>query len=342
MKEKEILSRIKETAINEMPDVSKKINLANIDIEPKVKRSFNFNFGKVLRLASVSIVLLVTALFAYNAFFNNSSSTLTPLASDTEILGFQTITGAILLEDSEVEDLNFIESDDVLPLSSMTESFMIDDYVEEMNPLIHLMETVLNESDSIKYQEFESDLENYQYAFEYKSYDLAKNEIKYRVYYNNDGETLTGKVILNEKEYEFTKTNLQTRVYSSEENYILIDNESTSLKQKFNYRLYGIDGLVMENNMEISRVNNRLQVKASFKRNNSETIVLNIQRSYQTGLDELEVEFEIKGQKGSFRVMLEESQEFGYRYRYILSENNQVNQPRGPFAGRDSSNNSFN
>lgn len=337
MKEKEILSRINKAAIEEMPDVLGRINLNNIAIEPNERKHFSFNFAKSVRLAVTSIALLITGFFVYNTFFSPINNSNTPLESDIEILGFQTITGAVLLDENNLVELSYTGDYESFPLNAFTtESLDIDDYIEDINPYIHLMETILNNNDSIDYQTFESDDANYAYAFKYTSSDLTKNELTYRIYYNQTVDTISGKIVFSDREYLFEKTQNQIKINIDENNYILVENNSTSTQQQFNYSLYQNGVKTLENDLEVYRVQNNIQVRTRINKNGL-SINLYVQRRYLSNLDELEVDYEIEESQrqinGQFKVNLEFDQQInGYKYRYVLSDNGEINQPRGPFS----------
>jgi hypothetical protein len=268
MKEKEIRERIKQTALNEIPDVYEKIKLNNIQIEPRKRRDFNFSFAKTLKIVFTSFVLIVTGFFVYNFILNNSIDSNTPLASDMELLGFQAISGSVLLGDLEAEELSYDSfSSEIIPLSATTESISIDTYIDDINPLVHMMETILNSSSDIEYKEFDSDDVSYQYAFSYKSYDLAKNAVNFKIYYNKTNEDFEGKVIIEDNTFEFDKNSLRLQVRASETNYINIENKSTDLQQAFKYSLYQNSELVLENDLELYRIQKNIQVRTRVTKN---------------------------------------------------------------------------
>lgn len=337
MKEKEIRERIKQTALNDMPDVYEKINLNNIQIEPRKRPKFSFDFAKSLKIVFTSFVLVVTGFFVYNFIINNNIDSTTPLASDLEILGFQSITGTVLLGDAELEELSYNNLDsEVVSLSQMTASISIDDYVDDINPFVHMMETILNSTDEITYNEFDSDDEDYQFAFSYKSSDLAKNEVTFKIYYNKNEDLFDGKIVVEDKIYEFDKNSIRMQIRTTDTDYIEVKNNSTEIKQAFNYRLYQNEELVFENEMELFRVQNNLQVRTRITKNGL-SMNLYFQRKYMSDLDELEIEYEIEENDsritGDFKVGLEFDQMMnGYKYRYVFSNNSTTDKPRGPFA----------
>ncbi|MDY0011042.1 MAG: hypothetical protein RBR96_04835 [Candidatus Izemoplasmatales bacterium] len=337
MKRKEIEAFIKQKALAEMPEVIDRINLDRITIEPKKRKVFNFNFGNFVKFASGMIALVVTGFIAYNALFSDNSNPV--LSTDTEVLGFQTITAAVLLDDANLVELSYSAPLEITELQMTTQEVMsIEDYVGDINPYMHLMETIINDNDSVKYEEFVSDDENYTYAFSYTSTDLSKNPVTYKVYYNLNEEMASGKIKFGEKEFSFEAKKALTTVRIDSENYITVSDESTTTLQKFNYRLYQ-NGLKMsENNLEIYKVNNNIRVRTKVMKNGL-SLNLDVKREFFNELDEFEVTYEIENQtnmiNGNFRINLEfDSEENGYVYRYTFGNNNGgMNQPRGPFMG---------
>ncbi|MGD9761785.1 MAG: hypothetical protein AB7U52_05105 [Candidatus Izemoplasmatales bacterium] len=339
MKKIEIEARIRKAAIEEMPDIISRINLDNIVIEPRNRKTFNFNFPRFIKLAVTSIALVITAFFVYNSFFSSAINSNTPLESDVELLGFQTVTGAILLEDSDVAELSFTDFPEVTALSTTitSETININSYIEEINPFMHMMETILNTDNTISYETFTSDDELYTNAFSYTSSDLAKKELTFKIYYNQSESQLNGVIKFSDKVYNFESNNSQTKVESDESNYIVVTDSSTDLQQKFNYKLYQNGLSVMENNLEIYRVQKNIQVKTMISKNG---LIMNlyVQRKFFDNLDEFEVDYEIENEgqyiNGQFQVNLEFDQEVNdYNYRYVLANNGSVDQPRGPFGG---------
>jgi len=335
MKKKEIESRIKVEALREIPDIYERINLQQIKIEPKKKQTFSFNFVRTLKLSLTSIFILVSGLFLYNYFLSPNSNTNTPLASETELIGFQTVSAAALLEQFNVTELNDTSNYDSIDLAFVpNESLNIDDYLDDINPFINLMETILNTDSNIKYTSFDSDVEDYEFAFTYNSQDLAKEAITYTVYYNQN--PLSGIIKHKDKVYNFNFDNQETTVYLDEENYIIVNNNSDETQQKFSYQFYFNNQLRQENEIEIFRVQRALQVKATINKNGL-MMKLHFQRKYLTNLDEIEIDYEIEENDnsiiGKFQVNLEFDQMMNiYRYHYIMSKNESFDRPRGPFS----------
>ncbi len=335
MKKIEIEARIRAEALKEIPDIYEKIDLNRIVIEPKTKRVWNFNFAKSLKLALTSIFVLVSGFFVFNYFFSPDSSTNTPLASETELLGFQTVSAAVLLEQVDVVEMSYSSSyDSEILYFGANENLNIDDYLNDINPFINLMETILNTDSNIQYTSFVSDLAEYEFAFTYSSKDLAKEAISYKIYYNKD--PFSGIIIHKNLTYAFTHDNLQTTVYLNNENYISVTNNSDETQQKFAYQFYFNNQLQQENEIEVYRVQRTIQVRATINKSGA-TMRLYFQRKFYSNLDEIEIDYEIEDNNqsinGKFQVNLEFDQQMNmYRYRYVISKDEILNRPRGPFS----------
>jgi hypothetical protein len=263
-----------------------------------------------------------------------------------EIIGFQTITGSILLEDFSVEELNYTEDDYLNSLElSVTESIDVNDYLDDINPFMHLMETIINQDETIMYEEFQSDDENYSYAFSYTSSDLAKNEVIYKVYYNQSEETTEGEIRFNDYNYQFTKNNQNIKIEIDENNYVNINDLSTNNQQKFAYQLYKNGLKALDTDIEIYRVNKNIEVKTNINKNGL-SMNLYIKRNFYSNLDEFEVDYEITENQnqvaGKFNVNLEfDSTINTYKYRYIMENNGTAEKPRGPINNPGRNNNPF-
>ena len=338
MKKQDIEKRIRDAANMEMPDVFSKINLENINIEPVEKRHFNFNFGRIMKYAVSTFALIITAVLVYNNFFSPINNTNTPLETNEEIIGFQTVTGAILLDELNVVELSYSQDDYLTQLSNeVSEEIDVTDYFDEINSLIHVMESILNQDSDIVYESFVSDDENYEYAFKYTTNDLADNEITYLVYYNNDTEDLNGKIVFGDRTFEFIETDSRLRIKIDDDNYIEVLNNSSEEQQEFNYKLYTNGNMVLENTMQLYRVAGSLEVKSEVLKN-GRILNLQAQRKFMSNYDELEVEYEIKENQnvkaGKFRVNLEFDQTInGFKYMYIFDndDNGRFEGPRRPF-----------
>jgi len=346
MKNKEIKERINQAVINDIPDVFNRIDLDKINIEPRESKKWGINFLKTIRYATVAVVLTLTVFFSYNFFFAPIQDSTTPLESEMEIIGFQTITGSILLEDFSVEELNYTEDDYLNSLElSVTESIDVNDYLDDINPFMHLMETIINQDETIMYEEFQSDDENYSYAFSYTSSDLAKNEVIYKVYYNQSEETTEGEIRFNDYNYQFTKNNQNIKIEIDQNNYVNINDLSTNNQQKFAYQLYKNGLKALDTDIEIYRVNKNIEVKTNINKNGL-SMNLYIKRNFYSNLDEFEVDYEITENQnqvaGKFNVNLEfDSTINTYKYRYIMENNGTAEKPRGPINNPGRNNNPF-
>lgn len=340
MRKQDIEKRIRDAAINEMPDVFKRINLQNIEIEPVKKKYVNFNFGRIMKFAVSSFALIITAILVYNNFFSPINNSNTPLETNEEIIGFQAVTGAILLDELNIVELSYSENDYLTQLSTeIEEQIDVNDYLDEINTLIHVMESILNQDSDIIYESFISDDENYEFAFKYTTKDLADNEIIYLIYYNNNNENddVEGKIVFGEKIFEFTQIAGEIMISIDGDNYIEIVNNSSDEQQEFNYKLYIEGNMVLENTMQLYRVSRSLEVKSEVVKNGM-VLRLQAQRRFLSNYDELEVEYEIQDNQrvanGNFKVNLEFDQTInGFKYMYVFDndENGRVERPRRPF-----------
>ena len=338
MKKSDMKARIKEAAINEIPDVFAKINLGSIIIEPKTKKKFQLNFGRLLSVFLTTFVFIFSGYIIYNAYFSPLNNTNTPLETDIEILGFQVVTGAVLLNHSVILETYYQDSIYIQNINQdLSTGQSIDDYYSDIGSLIHLMEVIVNSNNLITYVTVESDNLSYTNAFDFTAYDLTKTKLMYRVYYNQSDDQIEGIIRIDQNDYYFSSVDQEIEVANQTLNRIMIRNTSTETQQAFTYKQYYNNELVVENDLIIKQVQQKIQVFASLRKGNL-IIDLNVQRRSLSNMDELEVEIEVNNNgnmiQGRFRVVLElDSLSNTYNYRYSQDRGNSSSQPRGPFSG---------
>jgi len=323
MKKKDLIAKIKATAIEEMPEVLKKIDItkANIEDVPETIRS-PFNFRKAVSYSFASLFILVTGITVFNfiAWGNDT----TPLETDTEIVGFQTISAASLLEAFDVIELSQTESTyNIMQLSDLTtavDDTTIIDQISLVNNYLNMAETVLVDENQYLYEDVESDDTAYSYSFRYNGTDLMGNLISYRGYYNiieQDGYQMEiGILIHDEDNYTYSTVvedndgvlTYRYRISLSAQNYVEVINSSTEKVQQFTYRVYKNSELF--NQSEVSLVRNRTSLKAQIK----------ITNRYNQEID-LEVERDMS---------IMENQRF--RVNYKITENQSSTEAQGQFT----------
>jgi hypothetical protein len=283
-------------------------------------------------------VLFFSSLFIYNLIFSDSSSSITPLESNIELLGFQTVSAASIFENSDVSDLSYTQLAQTTQLNNDSNDLDISDYIDSINPYIKLFETILNSDNLISYVQSESDLEGYDYLITYKTNTLDKNELVYKIYYNQFDQNNEGIIKSQDKSYYFNQTTDAITVNYDEKSFIVISISEIESAQRFDYSLYKNNQIVSSNSIEIIRVKRNIEARLTINQNN---LIMRLygMRNLKSNLDELEIEYEINDKQnqtnGRIKVNLQFNQNEGkYHYVMTLPNNKKVDVPR-PNMGPD-------
>lgn len=329
MKNKDIKNKIKNQAIAEMPDVLNRINLEEINIEENVNSANRSNWKSFinLRLVFTTLILIISGVVVFN-IFNSQSNTGVPLEADYEVLAFETISSATLLEYSETEVLDTSSDRQIIELSDNSASD-IDIYLKDIRPLIELSEIFINSEEKITYEKLDSDLAEYQYLVNFRAEDLTETIIQYKLYYNQNNDNIEGVIALGDVNYSFTKDNSSFKTYKNESDYIEVSINTKDDKQTFSYQMYKNNQLQFFTNMELTKVNNQYMAKYNYNNNQGLQIGLEMQRNNQNQFD---VDFDITDQsqnmRGRFNVNVE--QENGESsYRFSFPDNSESCETRG-------------
>ncbi len=294
MKKKDIIASIKQSALDEMPDVLHKIDISKIEIEsvtPIEKPKFNFH--KAFSYTFASLFILVSGLLAFNII--NIGTDYTPLNSDTEIVGFQTVSGAALLDSfNNVDELSLSESNlDIFELSTttiQTPDNSIIDQINTINHYLNMAETVLVNEKQFVYKSVESDNPDYEYAYQYNGTDLLGNLITYYGYYNitetNAGQIEQGILIHDDTVFHYSSVTVQDgfnsiyryHIYVNEDDFVEVMNQSNNKVQKFQYNVYRNNQLTSSSTLTITSKDNKLLATLNITNQDNQEILLNLER----------------------------------------------------------------
>jgi len=351
MKKKDLIATIKQTALNEMPDVKNRIDITKIRIEPKPETVKSpFNFRKAVSVTFASLFILISGIFVFN--FVNIGTNVTPLESDTEIVGFQTVSAAALLDSFNVSELALTdESNDVVELAttSVTTEDSSDDIINQIkliNHYLNMAETVLGNKNQYLYQTIESDMEAYEYAFQYNGTDMNGNLITYKGYYNivENGEVQTeqGILIHDGVTFHYSSSTIQNeganlyryRIRTTETNYVEVTNQSTASVQRFQYRVYRDDQLANTSTLTVTSKQNGLRANLNIQNQQGNQISLELKRDMSdTANQQFQVQYALTtdaGQtNGEFKVGLKYDEATQtYRYQYNIDNRDVVIEAR--------------
>lgn len=341
MRKKDILNKIKTSALNDMPDVFEKIHINDIDIEEKAE-SFrpSINLRRAFTYTFASLFILISGFVIYSVGFNHSSADLHPLETETELMGFQTVSAAALLSSYDYIDLEASADDySLMELSQTTLS--IENELDLLTEYINLAETVVANKTNYVYQEIVSDKSDYQYSFEYKGIDLVGNLINYQVYYNlskNDDniDVSSGIMVHSNKAYTFNSTTVETetgfiqkyQIYINNNNYVEVTDVSTEKLQKFSYEVYKNNQLHHSSELKLINADDQLVAEIIINQSQNKQLTLEFQRSFSNFETQ---SFQVKytylknntSEAGSFDIDLvldSETSQYAYQFRFSNKE----------------------
>jgi len=218
MKRKALYKIIQAKAMNDMPDILSKINLDAIEIIPetvKQKRA-SWNLSRVLSYSVSFVAFIIVAILGINIIIGGSQPNQTPLETDTELIGFQAVSAASLLEGMDLTDLSY----NITPLAfSLDETSIIESELPAINQYLSMLEITLGDSDAIAYDAIASDRGNYTFCIQFQSTDLTQNTYNFKFYYNQAETTnqtnITGIMAYDDREFVMTGIMYKTSEPSS-------------------------------------------------------------------------------------------------------------------------------
>ncbi|MCK4552338.1 MAG: hypothetical protein KAU02_05410 [Tenericutes bacterium] len=346
MKKDDIIKRIKNSALSEMPDVLNRINISNIKIdEPELSKS-PFNFRRAFSYTFASIFILITGFAIFNFGIAPNITDNTPLENETEVVGFQIVSAATLFDSSAPVELAYTTTSNY-NIIELSDDNPIVDNLDYINRYIRLAETVLGNQNSLIYDKVDSTNPSYEHAFEYRSADLLDNLIVYEGFYNqteSEGHTITNGIILHDDiEYQFNSfvhevnglTINKYRIQIDQENYIEVTNKSNNNIQKFSYKVF-IDGQ-LDNESELTLTQRQNIFRAEIKINNqNEEMTLNVTRDSQSEIKQFNIAYKFVNQdvEGEMTVNLYQNQiSNSYQYQYNFGGSEPIYHDRSIQAG---------
>lgn len=339
MNRKQLKNLVRETAINEMPDVLKKINLDQIDVIPasEPSRFRHWNLRSVMTYTFSFLFIGVISFITYSAFAN-SQINYTPLESEDQVIAFQAISAAALLDDIDTTVLAF----EATPLSYATIPLSIDtttilqNEIDIINQYLNMMEIVLGDTSTMATSSVESDDENYDYEIIYRNVDLVGDLIEFKFYYNlveadsittlegilyHDSQTyfITGVVNASQDGFTSFEASLDS------ENYVSVENISSEDSQEFVYQIYKNNAFQNQGQVSLSLSKDILSA-AIDTTGRSCAFSLNVARVKESSMSKFQIKYSIKSGTilgdGEFEVGVEYNQSMGkYLYKYVMSSN---------------------
>jgi hypothetical protein len=265
MKNKEVLQRIKEVALSQMPDVSHSISLETIRIPSLSKRTNSKNrFSKV----SLSfLMLLIFGISSYFVFFSPTDQSVYALQSDTENYGYQILTGAMFLQSES-------PSNDIVPLSMQLlseESTLFEDNIDTFNQSFAVLEGLIGAKEDITFQLLESDKPQYRQMIQVQLKSLQDEDIVYRIYLRKmlrrNIQQFEGLIEFSSSNYTFSFQRLsgqertRIRIESSENTIIIIHQTTVNDTLRFRYDIMESDNVKRTITLDVLKEDNQITAR---------------------------------------------------------------------------------
>ena len=343
MKNKELFRMINAAAENDIPNVIERIDLAKIDILPdeKALRSPRFTLQSILTYALSSLLVIIGLFWAMIELSTDNVPNYTPLETEAEIIGYQTLSATTLLEGLEPIELGY----SLLASTEIAEESEIAGEIATINAYVNMMEITLGAENELTYRLQESDLAEYQTMISFNGQGLAGETISYRFYYNAEDQegkrVFQGVISFLDHEYPANgeiatagapEIRSTFHVAIDAENYVEIDDVSTDTNQTYSYRIYKSNILQNAATIKLNASKNSLRAEIAYQsRGNSFRLEVEKNRSQNA----LTIRYQVAGAKaeaGSIAVGLEYDEESGtYSYRYQIK--NAAGTPQGEYNG---------
>jgi len=324
MKNKDIKKKIKQAAIQEIPDVLQNINLETIQIEDKpMKKKTHMNLP--YKFIFASLMFLLAFILSFNLFFNQETQS--PFETNDELLAFQTVSAESLLSYSLNEDTTLS-----MPLSETTSTSAddLETYLDDMKPMINLAELIVNQKDDISYQVMDSDRQEYSNQIVFMAENLSEEIIEFNIYYNQHDDYIQGIVVSNDTTYEFRQDHESYRLSIDDERYIEVNNQKDNGEHQFTFRYVKNQQEIYTTMIDVLLENNEYQADFTYINQRGIQIALSMRRKNGDGFD---VDYQVNDQqqvfKGRFNVQVENDQATGRpMYHFMFDDESEAQSER--------------
>jgi hypothetical protein len=330
MKRKVLYQKIDNAFEMSIPDVYSKINYPAIDLPPRPEPSAHSrpNWRQVLRYSMSFMVLFAVVALGIQLAMLFPQVQYHPLESETELIGFQTLSALTLLESDSIDELSYRPD----TLSESVSTDFTTDELDLINDYLNMLEVTLGDTNSSSYQMIASDRDAFQYCLQIRRVDLLNQQTENRFYFNrtetDESISVEGVVTHSEGEYEVTGLMAQItsenssffRVELNEFNSVTVYDQSDSVQQKFTVRVLR-SGQESET-VEIALESSRNLLKASLKMTIAQKqIALRVEKNKANDGFDIDYETQVQSQKrlGNIEVQItydDASQKYMYQYTF--------------------------
>ena len=330
MNRKNIKRLIQETALKEMPDISTRFNLKDVEVIEPVSQKFGFfSLKRGLVLSLSFIFIFVSSYFVFQTISNNVPNPL-PLESDTEAIGFQLVSSTSLLPILTPTDLSYSVNDgSIITLSETTiDTPLIETEIDTINSYMNMLESVLGDETYYRYSLEASDKPEYNQMLLFRGKDLEGNLDEYYIYMNTvESENMTsyeGIILHEEEEFSFSGNVFRNqyasfKVQVNDSNYIQVKNQLGSEEQMFQYKIFKNGALFNETEVVLASKKSNLGAQMRMYFGNSK-YDLKVTKE-QGQINKFNVEYEIQNgrkEQGNIEITLAQNpitNQIGYKYQ---------------------------
>lgn len=329
MNRKKLKLLIQETALKEMPDISSRFNLKDIEvIEPVSKRFGFFSLKRGLVLSFSFIFIFFSSYLVFQTISNNVPNPI-PLESETEAIGFQLVSSTSLLPILNPTELSYFETNyEIIPLSeSMMDTPLIENEIDTINSYMNMLESVLGDETFYRYSLENSDKPEYDQLLLFRGKDLEGNLDEYYIYMNTvESENMTSYegIIIHEDEEFLFEGNVFRNQYASfrvkinESNFIQVKNQLGSEEQMFQYKIFKNGALFNETEVVLAskKANLGAQMRMYFGNTKYDLKVT----KEQGPVNKFNIEYQIQNgarEQGNIEITVAENpttNQVGYKY----------------------------
>jgi len=343
MKKADLFQSIRAAADKDLPDVFAKIDLDKIAIIPESEpiKKPRFVLQSVLVYSLSALIVFVGLFWAMTELSTDNLPNYTPLETEAEIIGYQTLSATTLLESLEPVDLSF----SLLTSTTTPSEPLVASEIDTVNAYVNMLEITLGSENSMIYTLEESDLTQYQTMISFQGLGLAGETISYRFYYNATDESnerqIQGVISFMEHEYpasgaisldDAALIRSTFRVMIDDDNYVEIDDTSTADSQQFAYRIYQGAALYNASQIKLNSSKNALRAEINYQFG-GKNLSFQIEKNHSQNA--LSINYEITGdnsEAGAIDINVEYDEDSGiYRYRYQVK--NSAGQSQGEYQG---------
>lgn len=273
MKKREIEKFIKEDVRRETPDILDRINLDEIEIKEKSRRSILRRLLKPVMIPAFALSALAILLIAIISIGEEPGNDILPgngtiaYSEKDEAYTLSALSAISLL--SQIES-NGNQHDALLfrqlSFSDSGRVLLLDEHLDQLNRNLNMIEPLIGDSNNMRFSLSHSEMPEYEYQMVFTTQDMRGRSIAYTMHYNETEEDentyilegimtigtvtyrLTGELELDDDEFELT---LMAEHPQDEDTYVEIYQEVTNDEHTLEYEVVRNGDTLYESKLSI-------------------------------------------------------------------------------------------